>query len=154
MPSIAGDGAAAVRNIVDGLSRNLATGTATDKALAAAREGFLHEQAARAAAEFSAQQLKDELAGERLAKEVAVRAAVEAEASLARGFDAQRLGLPQKAALPRPRGRSWESPTERNFAGPKEAKPRLASKPRVTQSAPRKRPPRPADQARWLYSTQ
>ena len=105
MPSIAGDGAAAVRIFVDGLSRNLAAGTATDKALEAARENILHEQAARAAAEFSAQQLKDELAGERLAKEVAVRAAVEAEASLARGFDTQRLGLPQMpAASARERG--------------------------------------------------
>ena len=59
---------------------------------------------------FFAQQLKDELAGERLAKEVAVRAAVEAEATLARGFDTQRLGSSA------PKGEKLEEPTERALA--------------------------------------
>ena len=94
------------------------------------------------------------MAGERLAKEVAVRAAVEAEASLARGFDTQRLGLPQKPAASAPEGEKLGEPTERALAGPKDPKPRLAPKPRVSQSASRKRPPQAADQARWPYSNQ
>ena len=153
-PLFAGDGAAAFRNFVAGLSQNVAPEAATDKTLEAAREEILHEQAARAAAEFSAQRLKDELVGERLAKEVAVRAAVEAEARLAQGIDTQRLGLPQKPAASAPEEEKVGEPPERALDGPKEAKPRLASRPRVSHSSPRKRLPRTMDQALWPYSPQ